>query len=87
MAKILWKLSLCVPFISKIEVLTALFENIFGGRRKEITKKSSKLDRAGESDLRAFSLLVPEYVHFYGRVHTVPVCGTAVWLVLVANIL
>jgi hypothetical protein len=28
MAKILWKLSLCVPFISEIEVLTALFGKI-----------------------------------------------------------
>ena len=29
----------------------------------------------------------PEYVHSYGCVHIVPVCGTAVWLVSVACIL
>ena len=30
MAKILWKLSLCVPFISKIEVLLASFGHLEG---------------------------------------------------------
>ena len=56
MAKILWKLSLCVPFISEIEVLTARFGKILVRRRRKeegglLSKQCNNLDPDHDPDM------------------------------------